>query len=63
MIEPTESEDLAELDRFCDAMICAPEMLFSYNDVCAPEIISRRSRLIQCISRRGWLMGGGRSSR
>jgi glycine cleavage system protein P-like pyridoxal-binding family len=22
MIEPTESEDLAELDRFCDAMIC-----------------------------------------
>ena len=21
MVEPTESEDLAELDRFCDAMI------------------------------------------
>jgi glycine dehydrogenase len=21
MIEPTESEDVAELDRFCDAMI------------------------------------------
>ena len=24
MIEPTESEDLAELDRFCDAMIADP---------------------------------------
>ncbi len=21
MVEPTESEDLAEIDRFCDAMI------------------------------------------
>ena len=25
MIEPTESEDLAELDRFCDAMIAIRE--------------------------------------
>jgi glycine dehydrogenase len=25
MIEPTESEDLAELDRFCDAMIADPQ--------------------------------------
>ena len=25
MIEPTESESLAELDRFCDAMICIRE--------------------------------------
>jgi len=24
MIEPTESESLAELDRFCDAMIADP---------------------------------------
>ena len=25
MVEPTESEDLAELDRFCDAMIAIRE--------------------------------------
>jgi glycine dehydrogenase len=22
MVEPTESEDMGELDRFCDAMLC-----------------------------------------
>jgi glycine dehydrogenase len=27
MIEPTESEDVAELDRFCDAMISIRQKL------------------------------------
>jgi glycine dehydrogenase len=29
MVEPTESEDLAELDRFCDAMIAIREEIDS----------------------------------
>ena len=47
MVEPTESEDLAELDRFCDAMIAIRD-----------EIRARRargvaaSRTARCATRR-----------
>ncbi len=35
MVEPTESEDKAELDRFCDAMI---QIRFEIEDVvCRPR--------------------------
>jgi glycine dehydrogenase len=32
MIEPTESEDVAELDRFCDAMISIAKKLKHLTD-------------------------------
>jgi glycine dehydrogenase len=32
MIEPTESEDVAELDRFCDAMISIRKEIASVTD-------------------------------
>lgn len=32
MVEPTESEDKEELDRFCDAMICK-NLLLIYDTV------------------------------
>jgi glycine dehydrogenase len=35
MIEPTESEDLAELDRFCDAMIAIRREIDEHRDVLA----------------------------
>jgi glycine dehydrogenase len=37
MIEPTESEDKAELDRFCDAMLCIAEEIGSIEDGAWPR--------------------------
>ena len=37
MVEPTESEDLAELDRFCDAMIAIREEIASVADGTWPK--------------------------
>ena len=46
MVEPTESEDLAELDRFCDAMIAIRA------EIAAVERGSGRSTRARCASRR-----------
>jgi glycine dehydrogenase len=37
MIEPTESEDKGELDRFCDAMLCIAEEIGSIEDGAWPR--------------------------
>jgi glycine dehydrogenase len=37
MIEPTESEDKAELDRFCDAMLCIADEIGSIEDGAWPR--------------------------
>ncbi|MBB5372958.1 aminomethyl-transferring glycine dehydrogenase [Acidocella aromatica] len=37
MIEPTESEDKAELDRFCDAMLCIADEIASIEDGAWPR--------------------------
>jgi glycine dehydrogenase len=37
MIEPTESEDKSELDRFCDAMLCIAEEIGSIEDGAWPR--------------------------
>jgi glycine dehydrogenase len=43
MIEPTESEDKQELDRFCEALICKRDLLgfvcFTKNFCCPPVFI------------------------
>jgi glycine dehydrogenase len=49
MIEPTESEDVAELDRFCDAMISIrKEIETSVTD--EPNNILKRSPYISYVN-------------
>ena len=45
MIEPTESEGMAELDRFCDALIGVSSLLFIYDSLDIAELICAPSSL------------------
>ena len=33
MIEPTESENKAEMDRFCDSLLCTYDRVFEFNEL------------------------------
>ena len=47
MVEPTESEDLGELDRFCDAMVAIRREI---DEVAVGPL--DRSRTVRCVGRR-----------
>ena len=55
MIEPTESEDLAELDRFCDAMIAIRGEI---ERVAAGEWRRRRQPAAQRAAHRASMLAG-----
>jgi glycine dehydrogenase len=52
MIEPTESEDVAELDRFCDAMISIRKEIET--SVTDEPNIKKRSPYISYVN---WILG------
>jgi glycine dehydrogenase len=55
MIEPTESEDVAELDRFCDAMISIrKEIETSVTD--EPNNIKKRPHTLAMLTADTWLL-------
>lgn len=56
MIEPTESEDLAELDRFCDAMIAIRKEIDSATADDQNNILKNAPHTLQMLTSNQWNM-------
>ena len=56
MIEPTESEDLAELDRFCDAMIAIRKEIDAANAEDANNVLKNAPHTLQMLTADVWNM-------
>jgi glycine dehydrogenase len=54
MIEPTESEDLDELDRFCDAMISIREEIDNCNSNDKNNLLKNAPHTLQMITSNDW---------
>jgi glycine dehydrogenase len=54
MIEPTESEDLDELDRFCDAMISIREEIHNCNSNDKNNLLKNAPHTLQMITSNDW---------
>ncbi|MDN3676458.1 aminomethyl-transferring glycine dehydrogenase [Flavobacterium paronense] len=55
MIEPTESEDLAELDRFCDAMIAIRKEIDSTNAEDANNVLKNAPHTLAMLTTDTWV--------
>jgi glycine dehydrogenase len=56
MIEPTESEDLAELDRFCDAMISIRKEIDAANAEDANNVLKNAPHTLAMLTSDSWNM-------
>ena len=56
MIEPTESEDLAELDRFCDAMISIRKEIDAANADDANNVLKNAPHTLTMLTSNDWTM-------
>ena len=56
MVEPTESEDLAELDRFCDAMISIRKEIDSANADDANNVLKNSPHTLAMLTSNDWNM-------
>ena len=54
MIEPTESEDVAELDRFCDAMIAIRKEIEASSKEDADNILKNAPHTLAMLTTDGW---------
>jgi glycine dehydrogenase len=54
MVEPTESEDLAELDRFCDAMISIRKEIEASTKDDANNILRNAPHTLAMITANDW---------
>ena len=54
MIEPTESESLAELDRFCDAMIAIREEIDSISEDTANNLLKNAPHTLAMATATSW---------
>ena len=55
MIEPTESEDLAELDRFCDAMISIRKEIEASTKEDANNILRNAPHTLAMVTANEWV--------
>jgi len=55
MIEPTESEDLAELDRFCDAMISIRKEIEASSTADANNVLKNSPHTLAMITTDNWI--------
>ncbi len=55
MIEPTESEDLAELDRFCDAMISIRKEIEAASTADANNVLKNSPHTLAMITTDNWI--------
>ena len=54
MVEPTESEDLAELDRFCDAMISIRKEIEASSKDDANNILRNAPHTLAMVTANDW---------
>ena len=60
MIEPTESEGLAELDRFCDAMISIRQEIDEANAEDGNNVLKNAPHTLQMVTSDSWNFGYSR---
>jgi glycine dehydrogenase len=60
MIEPTESEGLAELDRFCDAMISIRQEIDEANSEDGNNVLKNAPHTLQMVTSDSWTYGYSR---
>lgn len=60
MIEPTESESLAELDRFCDAMLSIREEIDSISAEEADNVLKNAPHTLEMLTADEWKLPYGR---